>query len=109
MIPRSAAFLDKINSGLSTPCDKTLFFVQGGAPRLMAAEASWRNGYAEDCKSFYPGSIPGEASIKSMIYSVIGTRENRRQRNVRNRRGTRTGERRDSAIRNSLTGRAVMM
>ena len=29
---------------------------------LVAAEASWRNGYAEDCKSFYPGSIPGEAS-----------------------------------------------
>jgi hypothetical protein len=28
----------------------------------VAAEASWRNGYAEDCKSFYPGSIPGEAS-----------------------------------------------
>ena len=25
--------------------------------------ASWRSGYAEDCKSFYPGSIPGEASI----------------------------------------------
>lgn len=24
--------------------------------------ASWRSGYAEDCKSFYPGSIPGEAS-----------------------------------------------
>jgi hypothetical protein len=25
--------------------------------------ASWRNGYAEDCKSLHPGSIPGEASI----------------------------------------------
>jgi protein-L-isoaspartate(D-aspartate) O-methyltransferase len=24
--------------------------------------ASWRNGYAEDCKSLHPGSIPGEAS-----------------------------------------------
>ena len=24
--------------------------------------ATWRNGYAEDCKSFYPGSIPGVAS-----------------------------------------------
>ena len=22
----------------------------------------WRNGYAEDCKSFYPGSIPGITS-----------------------------------------------
>lgn len=25
--------------------------------------ASWRSGDAEDCKSLYPGSIPGEASI----------------------------------------------
>ena len=25
--------------------------------------ASWRSGYAEDCKSLHPGSIPGEASI----------------------------------------------
>ena len=25
-------------------------------------EASWRSGYAEDCKSLHPGSIPGEAS-----------------------------------------------
>jgi hypothetical protein len=24
--------------------------------------ASWRSGYAEDCKSLHPGSIPGEAS-----------------------------------------------
>ena len=24
--------------------------------------ATWRNGYAEDCKSLYPGSIPGVAS-----------------------------------------------
>ena len=31
--------------------------------------ASWRSGYAEDCKSLHPGSIPGEASISSkMIY-----------------------------------------
>ncbi len=28
-----------------------------------ASEASWRSGYAEDCKSLHPGSIPGEASI----------------------------------------------
>ena len=25
-------------------------------------EASWRSGYAEDCKSLHAGSIPGEAS-----------------------------------------------
>lgn len=32
--------------------------------RVMTAgfEASWRSGYAEDCKSLNPGSIPGEAS-----------------------------------------------
>ncbi len=29
-----------------------------------ACEASWRSGDAEDCKSLYPGSIPGEASKK---------------------------------------------
>lgn len=28
-------------------------------------KATWRNGYAEDCKSLYPGSIPGVASIPS--------------------------------------------
>ncbi|GEM_PF-2896962 len=28
----------------------------------VAREASWRSGYAEDCKSLHPGSIPGEAS-----------------------------------------------
>ena len=26
--------------------------------------ATWRNGYAEDCKSFYPSSILGVASKK---------------------------------------------
>jgi hypothetical protein len=31
--------------------------------RAAALAASWRNGYAEDCKSLHPGSIPGEASI----------------------------------------------
>ena len=28
--------------------------------------ATWRNGYAEDCKSLYPGSIPGVASKKNL-------------------------------------------
>ena len=28
--------------------------------------ATWRNGYAEDCKSLYPGSIPGVASKKTV-------------------------------------------
>jgi hypothetical protein len=30
--------------------------------RNFFGEASWRSGYAEDCKSLHPGSIPGEAS-----------------------------------------------
>ena len=29
---------------------------------LRFGMASWRSGYAEDCKSLHPGSIPGEAS-----------------------------------------------
>ena len=30
--------------------------------------ATWRNGYAEDCKSFYPSSILGVASIFSLVF-----------------------------------------
>ena len=29
--------------------------------------ATWRNGYAEDCKSFYPSSILGVASNKLVV------------------------------------------
>lgn len=29
---------------------------------LSEGMATWRNGYAEDCKSFYPSSILGVAS-----------------------------------------------
>ena len=40
--------------------------------------ASWRSGDAEDCKSSYPGSIPGEASkfpaAGSETYPSMGTR-----------------------------------
>ena len=32
-----------------------------------AREATWRNGYAEDCKSLYPGSIPGVASSLTVV------------------------------------------
>jgi hypothetical protein len=32
--------------------------------------ASWRSGYAEDCKSLHGGSIPSEASIESMTYGA---------------------------------------
>ena len=36
-----------------------------GTSRYSAVEASWRSGYAEDCKSLHGGSIPSEASIGS--------------------------------------------
>ena len=32
--------------------------------------ATWRNGYAEDCKSLYPGSIPGVASKKNLVLAI---------------------------------------
>jgi hypothetical protein len=48
-----------------------LLCYSGGALDVsLAASASWRSGYAEDCKSLHPGSIPGEASIKSMTYKM---------------------------------------
>ena len=31
---------------------------------------TWRNGYAEDCKSLYPGSIPGVASKKNLVLVI---------------------------------------
>jgi hypothetical protein len=38
----------------------------------MRQTASWRSGYAEDCKSLYGGSIPSEASnnIKGLWWEV---------------------------------------
>ena len=36
--------------------------------------ASWRSGYAEDCKSLHPGSIPGEASKPPPSLSSITAR-----------------------------------
>ena len=36
---------------------------------LINKKASWRSGYAEDCKSLHPGSIPGEASTLQIINS----------------------------------------
>ena len=42
-----------------------LLLTGGGQAGIPAGrEASWRSGYAEDCKSLHPGSIPGEASNK---------------------------------------------
>ena len=33
--------------------------------------ATWRNGYAEDCKSFYPSSILGVASKKNCCFIIL--------------------------------------
>ena len=47
------------------------------------SEASWRSGYAEDCKSLHPGSIPGEASngpqtvllLRTLSYKTCSSRK----------------------------------
>jgi protein-L-isoaspartate(D-aspartate) O-methyltransferase len=46
--------------------------------------ASWRSGYAEDCKSLHPGSIPGEASRRPDPLA-IGQACRGHRRNVRSR------------------------
>ena len=38
----------------------------GDHASVISRKASWRSGYAEDCKSLHPGSIPGEASNNSL-------------------------------------------
>ncbi len=40
----------------------------GPVGRPRGRGASWRSGYAEDCKSLYGGSIPSEASKRSKTY-----------------------------------------
>ena len=37
---------------------------------LFIKTATWRNGYAEDCKSFYPSSILGVASKKPLVINL---------------------------------------
>lgn len=41
---------------------RTRVLTGGEKPSICAATARWRSGYAEDCKSLHPGSIPGRAS-----------------------------------------------
>ncbi len=38
---------------------------------LIKTRATWRNGYAEDCKSFYPSSILGVASKKFSCFILL--------------------------------------
>jgi hypothetical protein len=40
------------------------------SPYNLAPAASWRSGYAADCKSAHAGSIPAEASIKSNAFHI---------------------------------------
>ena len=42
--------------------------------RRQTATASWRSGYAEDCKSLYGGSIPSEASNLDRALSYAAAR-----------------------------------
>ena len=39
--------------------------------RSAPSKATWRSGYAEDCKSFYPGSIPGVASTPAFAATQL--------------------------------------
>ena len=50
--------------GATPPCRRAakLAIARAAAARSRRGMASWRSGYAEDCKSLHPGSIPGEAS-----------------------------------------------
>ena len=62
-----------LETALPEPAART--GVAGRAPRGGATEASWRSGYAEDCKSLHPGSIPGEASISIISALEIAVRQ----------------------------------
>jgi hypothetical protein len=58
------------------------------ARRQPMAAASWRSGYAEDCKSLHPGSIPGEASNLSHFrgFSQTFLMVCRKQKAIENKR-----------------------
>lgn len=46
----------------ASPLDAGFLATYWSRVDARSGEASWRSGYAEDCKSLHPGSIPGEAS-----------------------------------------------
>ena len=45
-------------------------YIRVSLTKVKAMMATWRNGYAEDCKSLYPGSIPGVASKKKSCFRL---------------------------------------
>jgi protein-L-isoaspartate(D-aspartate) O-methyltransferase len=57
-IPMVRAVQPQMSAGLACVSDHALVIGQ----TLLHRMASWRSGYAEDCKSLYGGSIPSEAS-----------------------------------------------
>lgn len=50
-------------AGIETASRSAAGCMKASPELYIAAEASWRNGYAADCKSVYTGSIPVLASI----------------------------------------------
>lgn len=54
--------LFKTSGKESSPLDVGILATYWSRVDARSGEASWRSGYAEDCKSLHPGSIPGEAS-----------------------------------------------
>jgi hypothetical protein len=73
----------------------------------VRAEASWRNGYAEDCKSFHPGSIPGEASKLSIGYENSDKWKNFRQRFVSTSRSSLSRLARPAVLHRSRAGHSL--
>jgi hypothetical protein len=54
---------EKTHNPLQASCALSKFVLNARHHSLYSKRtASWRSGYAEDCKSLHPGSIPGEAS-----------------------------------------------
>jgi hypothetical protein len=48
-----------------------ILYIKGSLFALLYnVMASWRNGYAEDCKSLYPSSILGDASKNKSCVNV---------------------------------------
>ena len=60
---RGGGGLQKAGERVFPPLDARILATYWSRVDARSGEASWRSGYAEDCKSLHPGSIPGEASI----------------------------------------------
>ena len=73
-------------SRLAVRALETCYSRLAAACEIRFGTASWRSGYAEDCKSLHPGSIPGEASI---TFDSSGRR--RRRHGSRRERGDANG------------------